>query len=521
MFELGTLDAAPVQPRRSGDVAAAGWTAPGVALAGTGLVALAGDACGVGFALPASGLALTVVGAVLWIAGLPRVRRDRITLSIGVATRAALDGGAPAAAGLHARPRTGMLTADLLQTCGLALLLVTLALVIDRRGRDRTAAAALLEERRRLARELHDGVAQELAYIRSQSRRMAGGEKLVEAADRALDESRAAISALVRANDEPLARSVEAAAISIGERHGIDVICDLSPDVEADAPTRDALLRILREAISNAARHGGATSVRVQLRPGPRLSVTDDGRGFDPSGTFRPDALGLDEHAGAHRGAGRALRAAVPARVRDLRRGGAAVTRVVLADDHLPSRAGVCGVLKADGITVCADVGSAELAVAAVLQHRPDACLLEVTLPGDGIAAAEEIALRAPGVAVIMLTVATDDASLFAALRAGARGYLVKDTDPDRLPHAVRGVLAGEAAVPRGMMARVLDEFCARDVRRRARVRRVAVRARVGGHGAARERAADTRCRRPPRDQRGDGAPACLGGHAEAPRAGP
>ena len=144
------------------------------------------------------------------------------------------------------------------------------------------------------------------------------------------------------------------------------------------------------------------------------------------------------------------------------------MTKIVLADDHLPSRAGVCGALKANGITICADVGTAEDAVAAVLRHRPDACLLEVTLPGGGIAAADEIALRAPGVAVIMLTVVTDDASLFAALRAGARGYLVKYTDPDRLPHAIRGVLAGEAAVPRWMMARVLDEFCARDVRRRA-----------------------------------------------------
>jgi DNA-binding NarL/FixJ family response regulator len=119
-------------------------------------------------------------------------------------------------------------------------------------------------------------------------------------------------------------------------------------------------------------------------------------------------------------------------------------------------------------MTICADVATAEHAITAVLRHRPDACLLEVTLPGGGIAAAEEIALRAPGVAVIMLTALTDDASLFAALRAGARGYLVKDTDPDRLPYAIRGVLAGEAAVPRAMLGRVLDEFCARDVRRRA-----------------------------------------------------
>jgi DNA-binding NarL/FixJ family response regulator len=144
------------------------------------------------------------------------------------------------------------------------------------------------------------------------------------------------------------------------------------------------------------------------------------------------------------------------------------VTRVVLADDHAPSRAGACRVLKAAGMTLCADVGTADMAVAAALQLRPDACLLEVTLPGGGIAAAEEIALRARDVAVIMLTVATDDASLFAALRAGARGYLVKDTDPERLPLAIEGVLAGEAAIPRRLMARVLNEFCGRDVRRRA-----------------------------------------------------
>jgi DNA-binding NarL/FixJ family response regulator len=146
------------------------------------------------------------------------------------------------------------------------------------------------------------------------------------------------------------------------------------------------------------------------------------------------------------------------------------MTRVVLADDHLPSRAGTSSALRAAGLELCAAVGTAQAAVAAVLQHSPDACLLEVTLPGGGIAAAEEIALRAPDVAVIMLTVATDDPSLFAALRAGARGYLVKDTDPDRLPLAIEGVLAGEAAIPRGMVARVLDEFCFRDLRRRRAV---------------------------------------------------
>jgi signal transduction histidine kinase len=280
-------------PRKSRDVAKIGWAGPGVALGGTATGAFMADACATGLALPASGLGLTVVGAVLWLTGLPRERRDRVTLPIAVAL-ALLSIAALQQLLLCALGRQVMLVADLLQAGGLILLLVGLALEVDRRRRARAAANAVAGERRRLARELHDGVAQELAYIRSQSRGIAGGEKIVEAADRALEESRAAISALVRAADEPLARTIEATAVSLGERYGVRVTCDLSAGVEADDATREALLRILREAIANAVRHAGATTIRVELRDGPCLSVTDDGRGFDPSGTFRPDSHGLD-----------------------------------------------------------------------------------------------------------------------------------------------------------------------------------------------------------------------------------
>ena len=66
-----------------------------------------------------------------------------------------------------------------------------------------------------------------------------------------------------------------------------------------------------------------------------------------------------------------------------------------------------------------------------------------------------------------MLTVSQNDTDLFDSLRAGAAGYLLKDTDPERLPHALRGVLAGEAAVPRRLVSRVLDEFRTHGRRRR------------------------------------------------------
>lgn len=289
----GNVEGAAATPRAARDVAAAGWVAPGIALAGTATAGLAADSCGGAFALPASGLALTVAGTLLWLAGVPRERRDLIALSVATAlallAMAALQQLLACMLG-----RAGLMSAELLQASGLILLVVALAAWVDRRRRARAAAAAVARERRRLARELHDGVAQELAYIRAQGRRLAGGEKLVEAADRALEESRAAISALVRAADEPLAQTIEAAAISVAERHGLNIVCDLSPDVEADDATREALLRILREAIANAARDGDASWVRVELRPGPRLCVTDDGRGLNASGTSRPDSLGLE-----------------------------------------------------------------------------------------------------------------------------------------------------------------------------------------------------------------------------------
>lgn len=291
-FAWATLQVAPAGRSRVRDVAPAGWAAPGTALAGTAAGALVGDVCAGDLALPACGLALTLAGVALWMTGVPRERRDRVALSIGVAlallSMAALEQLLACMLG-----RAGLPSAELLRVGGLALLLVALIIELDRRRRARAASTAVARERRRLARELHDGLAQELAYLRTQSRRIAGAETLVEAADRALEESRAAIAGLVRSCDEPLERSLEAAAQSVGERHGVDVVCDLSGGVEADDVTREALLRVLREAIANASRHGGARSVRVELRHGPALFVMDDGRGFVPSADVRPDAYGL------------------------------------------------------------------------------------------------------------------------------------------------------------------------------------------------------------------------------------
>lgn len=141
---------------------------------------------------------------------------------------------------------------------------------------------------------------------------------------------------------------------------------------------------------------------------------------------------------------------------------------MVVADDHAPTRADVRDVLEADPrFRVVAEAADAAGAVEAALRHRPDVCLLDVQMPGSGVGAAWEITARLPSTRVVMLTVSQDDDHLLAALRAGASGYLLKDIDPERLPNALAGVLAGEAAIPRTLVARLLEDFRDRSGRRR------------------------------------------------------
>ena len=138
-----------------------------------------------------------------------------------------------------------------------------------------------------------------------------------------------------------------------------------------------------------------------------------------------------------------------------------------MADDHPPLRASVRRALEEHGFEVCCEAANAADSVAGAERELPDVCVLDVQMPGNGIAAAAQIAARLPETAIVMLTVSDSDEDLFAALRAGAQGYLLKDIDPGRLPLALEGVLAGEAALPRALVARVLDEFRPRRRRRR------------------------------------------------------
>ncbi|GAA3450858.1 response regulator transcription factor [Dactylosporangium matsuzakiense] len=140
--------------------------------------------------------------------------------------------------------------------------------------------------------------------------------------------------------------------------------------------------------------------------------------------------------------------------------------RVLLADDQALVRAGFGSLLRRSrDIEVVAEAGTGDEAVRAARAHRPDVVLMDIRMPGlDGIAATERICgdpeLR--GTRVIVLTTFETDEYVFAALRAGASGFLTKEVEPDELRRAVRVVAAGDALLSPSVTARVVTEFARR-----------------------------------------------------------
>jgi signal transduction histidine kinase len=176
---------------------------------------------------------------------------------------------------------------DLLRLGFYMLVLVGAAREIER-YRGEAMEAAVLRERRRIARDLHDGLAQELTFIARRGRILArdpvAARQVASAAERALTESRRAIAALTRPLDQPLEGALEEAVQEVASRVGVRVETAIARGIVANGDTREALIRIACEAVLNAARHGHARVVRVELDGSEplRLRISDDGDGFNP-----------------------------------------------------------------------------------------------------------------------------------------------------------------------------------------------------------------------------------------------
>lgn len=132
--------------------------------------------------------------------------------------------------------------------------------------------------------------------------------------------------------------------------------------------------------------------------------------------------------------------------------------RVVVVDDHPLFRDGLAGLLATvPDVDVVAAVGEGEAAVRQVLALRPDVVLMDLNLPGvPGLEATRRIAAQAPECAVLVLTMVDDDDSVLAALRVGARGYLLKGAVQEEVLAGIRTVAAGGAVFGPGVAGRVL-----------------------------------------------------------------
>jgi signal transduction histidine kinase len=221
---------------------------------------------------------------------------------------------------------------DILRLTGFVCVLAGGAAEIRRTHRA-LAAAAVDRERHRIARDLHDGTAQDVAFIVQMSRRLAERdgasaaiEHIINAAEHALGHTRAAVANLGSPSDESLLSALRRTAEEVAGREGVRAEVT-GADPHVSPATREALCLLVREAVTNAIRHGGAETIRVTIDDGPGLTlrIDDDGCGFDPEqargaiGCFgfagmdrRVAELGGELHLSSRPGAGTELLVVLP-----------------------------------------------------------------------------------------------------------------------------------------------------------------------------------------------------------------
>jgi DNA-binding NarL/FixJ family response regulator len=139
------------------------------------------------------------------------------------------------------------------------------------------------------------------------------------------------------------------------------------------------------------------------------------------------------------------------------------VIRVLVADDQALVRAGVRMLLQATGdMEVVAEAEDGAEAVRLAERHLPDVILMDLRMPRvDGLEAIKRVLAARPSTRIVVLTTFAEDGNVYAALRAGAVGFLVKDDDPERMVDAVRRAAAGEQLLAPSVLRRVVERFLA------------------------------------------------------------
>ena len=360
------------------------------------------------------------------------------------------------------------------------------------RGRDQQVALAAAAERARIAREMHDIVAHHLtvmvalsdgaaAQIATSPKRAEAAMRTVSATGRqALGDTRQLLGVLRdphgSSQREPLpdlgaldrlVDQVRAAGLAVRfETQGAP------PPTGAPGPQL-AVYRLVQEALTNTMKHAGphvAAAVLIRYEADEVcVEVADDGCGDpgDPDDRRGPRA---DRDARTDRGLRRPDRGRTEGSARLARLGPGAVGRrtavvigVVLVDDQALLRAGFRMILDAEpDIHVLGEAADGDQGAALVAATNPDVVLMDVRMPRtDGIAATARITREVPQARVVILTTFDLDEYVYAGLRAGASGFLLKDAPPADLLNAIRTVAAGDAVLAPSATRRLLDRFAA------------------------------------------------------------
>ena len=342
---------------------------------------------------------------------------------------------------------------------------------------DQARAAATREERARLARDLHDTVAQGLVAVVTQLEAIPDNALTDAAARRRVDnakalareglgEARRAVNALRPAalDRGSLVQAVGRMLDEWSKVHGVAATVTVSGEARATAADAD-LIRVVQEALSNVARHARAHRVTISVDySGDEvlLDIHDDGVGFDPKCTAAPTATGGHGLPGMRerlRAGRRQSCGGIRARRRFRRqRGGAGMSalpalapvRVIVVDDHPVVRDGIRGMLERDQrIDVVGEAAEGKEAVALVRRADPDLVLMDLRMPGgDGVTAIRELrAANRERPRILVLTTYDTDRDIYAAIDAGADGYLLKATSREELVDAVLRAAAGQSVL--------------------------------------------------------------------------
>lgn len=346
------------------------------------------------------------------------------------------------------------------------------------------------EERRTLARELHDEVGQSLSAIIMEAGNaeaaVSAGEirrrvsSIGSIAEKTLNIVRD-LALLLRPSmldDFGLLPALNWHAREMSKRTGLNVRISADPASD-DLPDehKTCIYRLVQEALNNAARHASARNLQVAVRnQADRVifSVQDDGSGFDKASVRGLGLLGMEErvrrlggtfHIDSQLGRGTTIAAELP--LRNWQKRGRKwqkqkimpPIRILLADDHAVVRDGLRALLDPQpDLVIVAEASDGRECIDLAEEHSPDVVMMDVAMPKmNGIEATRRILASNPSTAVVILSMHQDESYVLQSLKAGAKGYLLKDSPRENVLEAIRSAAKGLAFLSR-KVSRMLQE---------------------------------------------------------------